>query len=108
MTEKQVIERLVEIRKQNKITQKSLAKEIGITTANLSLLERGKTVLSVRRFLQICDILCVEPNKILEEEHKQSTLQEIVMEMLNNLPPEEMELLVGVARLLSDRHDLRP
>ena len=90
------------------MTQKALAKEIGVSLPHLSLVERGKTVLTIRRFLQICNVLQVEPNKVLEEEHKPSTLQEIVMEMLNNLLPEEMELLVGVARLLSDRHDLRP
>ena len=52
MTEKQVLKKLVEIRKQKKMTQKSLAKKIGIAMVNLSMIERGKTILTVRRFLQ--------------------------------------------------------
>ena len=108
MTEKQILERLVGIRKQQKLTQKTLAKEIGVSLPHLSLVERGKTVLTIRRFLQICNVLQVEPNKVLEEEHKKTTLQEMLMEMLNKLLPEEMELLVGVAQMMGDRHDLRP
>ena len=106
MTEKMVLEKLMEIRREKGFTQKALAKKLGIQSGLLSMLERGKTLMSMRRFLQICEALEIFPAEVFDKEKvvKDQNFLEI---MCKKLAPNDVELLVWMAQMLWDRNNLR-
>lgn len=106
MTEEKVLEVLVGIRKCKGITQKELAKRIGIDAGYLSMIEHNKATLSLRRFLQICDTLNVSPQDVLGG-RRYLGRQDFLGEISQKLLPDEMELLLGIAQIMCDRRDLR-
>lgn len=106
MTEKQVLEKLVAIRKEKGFTQKSLARKLGIHAGHLSMIERGKTVLSVHRFLQVCEVLNVFPAEVFDKQRVLEN-QDFLGTMCKKLAPDDVELLVWMAQMLWDRSNLR-
>ena len=68
MTYEQLLNNLKKLRKQRGISLRELEKLVGISATYLSYIENGKNALSMENFLKICDALCIEPNKLLEEE----------------------------------------
>lgn len=62
-----IIVRLDTMLKINKMTAKELAKKIGITEANLSILRSGKAkAIRFSTLESICDVLNCQPGNILE------------------------------------------
>lgn len=49
------------------IHQKTIADALGITQSNYSRLEAGKSKLTFSAFLIICEIIGIEPTKLLQE-----------------------------------------
>ncbi len=104
MTIERVLEKIIEIRRIKGISQKALAMGIGMDAGHLSMIERGKATLSMRRFLLICDFLKVLPQDVLKEDREDFSREVIMGEVCQKLLPEEMELLVSIAELMKDRH----
>lgn len=74
MTYERLLEKIKILRKKRGLSLRALSKRIGISAMFLSYIERGKNALSMENFLKICDALCIEPNKLLEEEQDLSQL----------------------------------
>jgi DNA-binding XRE family transcriptional regulator len=60
-----VVQRVVHIRKRNRISQKSLAAAIGITQTQYSNIENGRSSLSLRQLEKVAAAFGVEPWEIL-------------------------------------------
>ena len=107
MTEKEILEQLVKIRRGKKISQKEMAKKLGIGDTYLSTIERGLSNLSVRRFIQICEVLQVTPQYVWGVVIEKSVMEEGLLKVFRELLPEEKELLIGIAQMMCDRRYLR-
>lgn len=107
MTEKEILEKIVALRKERRMSQRKLAGKLGVSSMYLSMMERGKVKLSLRRFLQICEALEVKPHRILESRNKNPEREEILMNIVQDLLPQEMELLLGIAQMMRDQLNLQ-
>lgn len=58
-------QRIASHRKKKYITQECLAEHLDVSTAFISKIERGKTQLSLERFVQICQFLGIDPTELL-------------------------------------------
>ncbi len=109
MTEKQILDAIVKARKAQKITQKTVAQKIGVNVVSLSGFERGRVHISLSRILQVCEALglslTVQKIGSLEERRE---WQEFFLEMTKDLPPQDVEMLFEIARIMRDRNNLRP
>ncbi len=107
MTQKEILEKLVEIRKEKRISQRKLAERLGISGTYLSVIERGRVVLSLQRFFQMCEGLGVKPHRVLESKNRNPEREEVLMNLTQDLSPGDMELLVGIAQLMRDQRNIR-
>ena len=57
--------RIAARRKNNHITQESLAEYLDVSPAFISKIERGRTQLSLERLVQICHYLDITPTELL-------------------------------------------
>ena len=62
--------RLQETRIQNKITQKQMAKQLGISINYISQLEKGKASAEFEKFVRVCDFLNVSIYEVLNEKNE--------------------------------------
>lgn len=81
---------LKELRLNKKITQSSIAKHIGITSAGWGKLENGKASLSVENMMLVCSFLEISPTELLSS----------IEEQVNKL--EESGWDVGIHRVDND------
>lgn len=58
-------QRIALYRKKNYVTQERLAEHLDVSTTFISKIERGKTQLSLERFVQICQYLNISPTELL-------------------------------------------
>ena len=107
MFEKQILEKIINLRKEKKISQRKMAAKIGISVTYFSVIERGRARLSLRRFVQICEVLEIKPHRLLESQNENPEREELLMEIIKDLSPKEMELLVGIAQMMRDQYNLR-
>ena len=106
--EKKILNILVETRKKKNLTQKRVAELIGIDATHLSAIEHGRSILSLRRFLQLCEVLEIRTSYVFEEVRKNPVREEVLLSLINRLMPGEVELLLGIAQLMRDGRNLRP
>ena len=62
--------RLQETRIQNKITQKQMAKQLGISINYISQLEKGNASAEFEKFVRVCDFLNVSIYEVLNEKNE--------------------------------------
>jgi transcriptional regulator with XRE-family HTH domain len=53
------------IRKERGLTQEDVAEKLGITGSALSYCEKGRSQMRLRQFMQMCDVLDVDPAVII-------------------------------------------
>lgn len=70
MTEKQILDKMIKLRQEKRMSQRKKAAKLGISVTYFSMLERGLARLSLRRFVQICEVLEVKPHRLLESKNK--------------------------------------
>ncbi len=85
MTE--ILEKIRNIRLSHGYTQEYMAEKLGIDTVNYGRIERGKSKLTLDRFLKICEILQVSPNELLNDENNE------IIEFLKKIYKTEIEIL---------------
>lgn len=95
-------DRLRDARVAKKLTQEKLAEKLDISIAFLSRLERGSTLISLKRLNQICEILEVTEGDILNGVSSKSVnyLNKEFSELLENCPPEKMRLIYDLAKVV--------
>lgn len=62
--------RMQETRIQNKITQKQMAEDLGISIKDISRLENGKIDIELEKFITICDFLNISIYDVLNEKNE--------------------------------------
>jgi len=66
------------LREERQLTQTALAERMGITSATVSMIERGRSVPSVRQLLKFADALHAEPGDLLGERHPETTSRRLL------------------------------
>ena len=78
------------LRKERKMTQATLAREIGISAPFLGLIETGRRIASLETFVKICNALQAEPGVLLSASLKQN---ENPLDRVSHLLAEAQKLL---------------
>ena len=89
----QILEKIRNIRLSRGYTQEYMGEKLGIDTVNYGRIERGKSKLSLERFIKICEILEVSPGDLLNSE------KEEVIEYLKKIYETEIKILNTVKNL---------
>ena len=94
--------RLKQARMDKKMTQEDLAETLDLSVAYVSRIERGSTKISLKRLSEICTILEVSEGEILEgtTPDSNSYLNTAFSDLLKNCPPEKMDLIYNVAKVI--------
>ncbi len=86
----EILEKIRNLRLSRGYTQEYMAEKLGIDTVNYGRIERGKSKLTLDRFLKICDILQVSPTELLNDNQNEiisylKKIYEIEIEILDTL-----------------------
>ena len=94
--------RLKQARINKKITQEKLAEELDVSVAYISRIERGSTAINLKRLSEICAILEVSEGEILSGASSESSsyLNTAFSDLLKNCPPEKMDLIYKIAKVI--------
>lgn len=97
-------ERLKQARLNKKLTQEKLAEKLDVSVAFLSRIERGSSLISLKRLNQICSILDIPEGEILNGVSKDSHsyLNKDFSNLLKNCPPEKISLIYNIAKVIID------
>lgn len=101
MTYEQLLNNLKKLRKQRGISLRELEKLVGISATYLSYIENGKNVLSMKKFLKICDALYIEPKKLFEEGERDFNEYTVTASRLRSLSEREFRVVKDLVMLLS-------
>ena len=87
-----------------KITQDSLAKQLGVSVAFLSRIESGTSHINLKRLSQICDILGITEGEILNgtASSSQRYLVSDFNELLGKCSPNKQKLIYKVAKAIAE------
>lgn len=104
----QEISRLVGIRikhkrKEKKLTQEALSELMGISTGQLSCIERGVYLPTTQNIYKICDILGEEPNYYLVG-HISPEYEYRIIQLIKKLPVSYQSVLEKSIELLIDAY----
>ena len=96
--------RLRDARIAKKLTQEKLAEKLDVSIAFLSRLERGDSVINLKRLHQLCTILEVSEGYILNGVHKDSVnyLNKEFFNLLKSCPAEKVKLIYNVAKVIAE------
>lgn len=108
-------ERVIQIRKANKLTQTEFAEKLGFTQANLSSLELGKTVLTETNIRLICltfgvneEWLRYGTGEMMDDESMYSEQEKRLLALFRQLSPRAREMLIEYAeKLIADEKALK-
>jgi len=95
-------ERLKQARLNKRLTQEKLAEKLDVSVAFLSRIERGSSLISLKRLNQICSILEITEGEILNGVSKDSNsyLNKDFSNLLKNCPPEKISLIYNIAKII--------
>ena len=95
-------ERLKQARLNKNLTQEMLAEELHVSVAFLSRIERGSSLINLKRLNQICSILDVTEGEILNGVSKKSDtyLNKDLSNLIKNCPPEKINLIYNIAKVI--------
>ena len=96
--------RLKQRRMEKKITQEKLAEALDVSVAYISRIERGSTEINLKRLTEICSILKVSLGEILDGTSSNSSnyLSTDFNNLLKNCPPEKIDLIYRVAKVIAE------
>ena len=94
--------RLKQARINKNITQEKLAEMLDLSVAYISRVERGSTEISLKRLVEVCDLLEVSLSYVLEDISPTSSsyLNKAFTELLENCPAEKIDLIYKVAKVI--------
>ncbi len=97
-------QRLKKARLNKKMTQDSLAKQLGVSVAFLSRIESGTSHVNLKRLSQICDILGTTEGEILNgtASSSQRYLVSDFNELLKKCSPNKQKLIYRVAKAIAE------
>lgn len=97
-------ERLKQARLNKKLTQEKLAEQLDVSVAFLSRIERGSSLISLKRLNQICSILDVSEGEILngvsKNSHSYLNRDFANLHLLKSCPPEKISLIYNIAKVI--------
>ena len=93
-------ERLKQARLNKKLTQEKL----DVSVAFLSRIERGSSLINLKRLNQICSILDITEGEILNGVSKDSNsyLNKDFSDLLKDCPSEKISLIYNIAKIIVD------
>ena len=96
--------KLKQARIDKKITQEKLAELLDVSVAYVSRVERGSTELSLKRLIQICNLLEISTGCILDDviPTSNSYLNVAFSDLLKNCPTEKINLIYNVAKVIAE------
>lgn len=97
-------ERLKQARLNKKLTQEKLAEKLDVSVAFLSRIERGSSLINLKRLNEICSILDITEGEILNVVSKDSNsyLNKDFSDLLKDCPPEKISLIYKIAKVIVD------
>ena len=95
-------ERLKQARINKNLTQEKLAEQIDVSVAFLSRIERGSSLINLKRLNQLCSILGVTEGEILNgvSENSHCYLNKDLSNLIKNCPPEKIRLIYNVTKVI--------
>ena len=95
--------RLKQARINKNITQEKLAEMLDLSVAYISRVERGSTEISLKRLVEVCDLLEVSLSYVLEDISPTSSsyLNKAFTELLENCPAEKIDLIFNVVFMVN-------
>lgn len=94
-------ERLKDLRAGKGISQKEMAKRLGISRTYLSNIERGVNRVTVFLLEKYCNIFKMSPDEVLEYNFKEEGLSHALIMELERMPEATKKQLYEMARALS-------
>lgn len=97
-------ERLKKARIDKNMTQEKLAKQIDVSVAFLSRVERGTSHINLKRLTQICEILGVSEGSILNgvSSNSDNYLASEFNNILNSVSSDKQKLIYKIAKVISE------
>ena len=101
--------RLKQARINKNITQEKLAEMLDLSVAYISRVERGSTEISLKRLVEVCDLLEVSLSYVLEDISPTSSsyLNKAFTELLENCPAEKIDLIYKVAKVINHKYHIK-
>lgn len=99
--------RLRRRRNQSGLTQEQVAKELRVTAAYISRVERGTTRLSLKMLSRICDVIGADPGYVISGSIPGDAkyLKEEWMTLMESMPPHKRALAIEILRLIHQFED---
>lgn len=99
--------RLRRRRNQAGLTQEQVAKELHVTAAYISRVERGTTRLSLKMLSRICDVIGADPGYMISGSipGESKYLKEEWMTLMESMPPHKRALAIDILKLIHQFED---
>ena len=99
--------KIKKIREQQNITQEQLAELLGVSSAYISKIERGKTTLSLGTLSNLCTCLEVSLIVVLTGTlpSSQDYLRNDVIELLKDCSPQKVQLITEIIRNIKEYNE---
>lgn len=97
-----------ELRKKSKMSQEALAEALEIETSTLSSLETGKTFVSYKTFVRLCEVFQILPKELFDfnlttiDSEQRDIIHEINT-VLPELDSEKLHYLNNIARMFANK-----
>lgn len=95
-------EKIKTLRKNAKFTQEVFSELIGIEPQNLSRIERGLNYPSLATFINISNVLNIEPNDLLDIDYycEENSLDEKISSLINKYSIDQKRLLYRMMKII--------
>ena len=95
-------ERIKNARLKKSFTQEDLAEKLGISTAFLSRIERGNSQINLKRLVELCTILDINPGYIINgtDKNSKSYLNKEFEKLIENCPKDKLRMLYDIIKVI--------
>ena len=102
--------RLKRKRSQAGLTQEQVARELRVTPAYISRIERGTTRLSLKMLGRVCDVIGADPGYVISGSipGEPAYLKEEWMTLMESMPSHKRALAIDILRLIHQFGDDSP
>lgn len=101
MDDNYIRERISQLRTQQNISEYKMSLDLGHSKSYIQSISSGSSLPSMSEFLYICEYLGVTPKDFFDTELKEPAILQQLYKIAENLPAEDIEILITVARRLS-------
>lgn len=94
--------RIKEAREREGLTQEELAEYVDMSSAHISVIERGKKGLRLENLVRIANVLGVSPDELLQDVANQAQIGVIneLTDQIMQLPPEQRARVVNAIKAM--------